>query len=336
MQFAKKGSKVKTMEKLAARGFTLVELVVVLMVLVALAGILLPQFSGMVARTHTSAASTNMAEINKAINLYPGFKNPLKGYPDKLDVPIDSSGALATTVLEAGGPPDMTVITLDANQIASLNTAGITTAYPLLNLATLTSGGLSATFSGNDLAHPVSYSGTSAKAVQMSDTRVLTEFGNSFQGAAATVPVPETYVIFGLNDTCTAIPSVMFAAPLHFDQVDPTVVYSRFFLVFAIPVTGSSNSFAARFIGARSDRNFPAIRAISTITTARRAIALGWLPAAVHLNGQAQTSARSETFAAKCRGSMKTERRKDFFARGALKCLLRFNCVQLLLNLGVR
>ncbi len=226
------------------RGFTLIELVVVLLVLIALAGILLPQFSGVVNRTHTAAASTNMTEINKAMTLYQ--VKSLKGYPDKLDVPIVSGGTLADT-LEAGGPPDMTVVDLNAIQLASLNAAGITTAYPLLPKATLISNNLSATFGGNDLAHPVSYTGSTVSkgAVQMSDTRAVTEFGASLQGAAG----GEMYVVFGLNDTCTAIPTAMQSAPVHFDQVDPTVVYSRYFLVFAVPTATATNGFTARYVG---------------------------------------------------------------------------------------
>ncbi|HLX61104.1 MAG TPA: prepilin-type N-terminal cleavage/methylation domain-containing protein [Planctomycetota bacterium] len=224
------------------RGFTLIELVVVLMVLIALAGILIPQFSGVVNRTHTAAASTNMTEINKAVAFYQ--VKTLKGYPDKLDVPLVTPGTagLADT-LEAGF--DGVPVTLDANQTASLNAAGITTAYPLLSLAAIQSNGLSATFGGNDLAHPVDYTTGTPKAVQMTDLRAAQEFGNSLQGAAA----GETYVIFGLNDSSTAVPTVMQSAPVHFDQVDPTAVYSRYFLVFAIPVHGATSTFTARYVG---------------------------------------------------------------------------------------
>jgi type II secretory pathway pseudopilin PulG len=236
------------MKTTAMRGFTLIELVVVLMVLIALAGILLPQFSGMVTRSHTSAASTNLTEINKAITLYQ--VKTLKGYPDKLDVPLDSTGALSDT-LQAGGPADMTAVALDAKQIASLNSAGITTAYPLLNLAALAANNRSATFAGNDLdpSHTISYAsgapGSTKNAVQMSDTRAQAEFGASLQGAVA----GESYLIFGLNDSYTAIPAAIQSAPVHFDQTDPTLVYSRYFLVFAVPVKGSAGSFAARYVG---------------------------------------------------------------------------------------
>ena len=236
------------MKTTAKRGFTLIELVVVLMVLIALAGILLPQFSGIITRTHTAAGSTNLSEINKAVTLYQ--VKTLKGYPDKLDVPLDSTGALSDT-LQPGGPADMTPIALDAKQIASLSSAGINTAYPLLNLAALAANNRSATFSGNDLdpSHTISYnagaSGSGKNAVQVSDARVQAEFGISLQGAAA----GESYVIFGLNDSCTAVPTALQSAPVHFDQTDPSLVYSRYFLVFAIPVQGASRGFAARYVG---------------------------------------------------------------------------------------
>ena len=228
-----------------ARGLTLIELVVVLMVLIALAGVLLPQFSGMLNRTHTSAASTNFSEINKAITMYQ--IKTLMGYPNKLDVPV-KSGNLSTLAdtLEAGGPADMTIVAADANQVASLSGNGIKTGYPLVPLATLQAAGNSATFAGDDLAAPIDYTTGTPPIVRISDARAQKEFGPNLLGAAA--PTPEMYVIFGLNDACTAIPSVMAQAPLHFDQVDPTVVYSRFFLVFAIPVTGGGTPFC-RYVG---------------------------------------------------------------------------------------
>ena len=226
--------------------FTLIELVVVLMVLVALAGILLPQFSGMVSRTHTAAASTNFAEINKAVNFY--AVKTLQGYPDKLDIPLHSNGGAAPTALAdtLQSQTDMSVVTLAANQIQSLTNAGITTVYPLFNMADLpTTVNQSATFGGTDLANPVLYTGaTTAPAVQMSDARAAHEFGSSLQGAVA----GEMYVIFGLNDSSTAIPTAMMQAPVHFDQVDPAKVYSRFFLVFAIP-SNTTAQFNARFVG---------------------------------------------------------------------------------------
>jgi prepilin-type N-terminal cleavage/methylation domain-containing protein len=48
-------------------GFTLIELVVVLMIVAALAGLVLPVIAGMVARTHNAKCSSVIRELNSAM-----------------------------------------------------------------------------------------------------------------------------------------------------------------------------------------------------------------------------------------------------------------------------
>jgi prepilin-type N-terminal cleavage/methylation domain-containing protein len=225
------------------QGFTLVELVVVLMVLIGLAGILLPQFSGMLIRTHASTALTNLTEVNKAINFYQ-YKT-LKGYPDKLDSLLNV-GHTASTLLDPAVSPAVTPLQLDATQLASLNGSGITTVYNLYDTSTLPAG-QSATFSGNNTGAPITLDTTAKEVANLSDTVAQANLGVGLQGAAG----GETYVIFGLNDSSTAIPTCMENAPVHFDQVDPNAVYERVLLVFAIPVTGTASAagWNARYVG---------------------------------------------------------------------------------------
>ena len=64
------------------RGLTLMELVVVMVILIALAGILLPLFPSMLTRAHTSSTATNISEANKAVQLY---YNMYSAYPNNLD-----------------------------------------------------------------------------------------------------------------------------------------------------------------------------------------------------------------------------------------------------------
>ena len=52
------------------KGLTLIELVVVMTILVALAGLLVPTFASMLTRGHTSTCSTNIGEVNKAVQEY--------------------------------------------------------------------------------------------------------------------------------------------------------------------------------------------------------------------------------------------------------------------------
>ena len=55
------------------KGFTLLELIVVLMILVALAGILIPLFPSMLTRAHVSAHTTNTTEL--AVSALPKAPN---------------------------------------------------------------------------------------------------------------------------------------------------------------------------------------------------------------------------------------------------------------------
>jgi type II secretory pathway pseudopilin PulG len=57
----------------AVRGFTLLELVVVMFILMALAAIIVPLFPSMVERAHRASQATNESEITKAVQLYQGL-----------------------------------------------------------------------------------------------------------------------------------------------------------------------------------------------------------------------------------------------------------------------
>ena len=54
----------------ARRGFTLIELIVVLMILVGLAGMVIPAVTDMVQRTHTSTSAGNLHEVANAVARY--------------------------------------------------------------------------------------------------------------------------------------------------------------------------------------------------------------------------------------------------------------------------
>src|SRR6266446_306962 len=73
---------------LRRRGLTLIELIVVLMVLVALAGILVPMLPSMLTRAHVAAHVTNVVEIAKAITTYQALNS---GYPDQWDSLTDGT-----------------------------------------------------------------------------------------------------------------------------------------------------------------------------------------------------------------------------------------------------
>lgn len=231
-----------------ASGFTLVELTVVLMVLAALAGILIPMLSGYVERSHAAAASTNIGEINKFVQLYQ--TKYLRGWGTGFDSLVDATntaenelyGALSDELTGSGSPVSVTALT--AVQADSLIAGGITTLADMTPVADLTAGA-NATYDANNPATFTAVA-TAVDVVFLSDAQVQAQFGLSVAQTNT-----EDYVLFGLGQRSSLVGKVMTEAPLHFDQADPKLAYSRFFLVFAVPEeTVTGEGFKARFVGA--------------------------------------------------------------------------------------
>lgn len=221
-----------------AKGFTLIELTVVLMILIALAGILVPQLSGYVGRSHAASTSSNITEINKSMQLFQ--VKYLQGWPDRYDSLLTPLGAVPTYVGldSASFVPGNIVAQVQAD---SFNDAGITAAFE--HVAILPPGS-SATFNSVlSSSKNLAATGTGVMVV-MSDAAALATFGSGLDSGN------EKYVVLGLGQNCTAVGKIMADAPLHFDQADPAVLYSRFLVVFAIPEDAAVVGFKARYIGA--------------------------------------------------------------------------------------
>src|SRR5581483_6715007 len=114
----------------ARRGLSLMELVVVLFVLVALAGIVIPLLPNMVTKTQSATMATNISELNRAIQMYQANT----GYfPDQWDALTDgttiidympngeSSGGTAAT--QVGG--QLTQGTLTTEEVKALSKVGV-------------------------------------------------------------------------------------------------------------------------------------------------------------------------------------------------------------------
>lgn len=227
----------------STRGFTLIELTVVLMILIALAGILIPTLSGYVERSHAAAASTNIGEINKFVQLY--HTKYLRGWGtgyDSLLTPANTFYPGLPSELSGGL---LTIDTLNAVQATSLTDSGIT---EIANMVAAVPTGGSATFNANaelPAAEFTTVAPTTVSVCLLDDAQVRKAFGLSQPQVNS-----EQYVVFGFGQRSSLIGKVMADAPLHFDQTDPKDVYSRFLVVFAIPETTATIGFKARFVGA--------------------------------------------------------------------------------------
>ena len=130
------------------QALTLIELIVVMMILIALAGLLVPMLPSMLTRAHTSTCSTNMAECCKAITTYQAL---YQSYPNNWDALTDGTtmiNYLAGSGLN-GWPPgqgngagngEVTQITLTAAEALNLTGVGITSVQPMVATAGTTPG----------------------------------------------------------------------------------------------------------------------------------------------------------------------------------------------------
>lgn len=228
------GQRETDIRRKGSRGFTLLELVVVLTVLVALAGILLPTLPNLLTKSHVAVCSTNRPAMNKAVMTYALLNTGQ--YPNRLDNLADAGGD--ADGLHGGGafPADtLSVDTLSAGEVESLAKIGI-------NEIILADWDENATFG----AH------TGLPSTLATTTHVLIADDDHMLEVFNVRPVADTtYVIFGVGMQSTLVGSNnggIFEAPVHFsDEADanPGTTYARYVLVFRAFDNGDS----AQFIG---------------------------------------------------------------------------------------
>ena len=219
----------------APRGLTLLELVVVMTILVALAGILIPMLPNFLNRATISSCTTNLSELAKLIQTY---QTLYIGYPDQLDNFAGGSG-IVSYVLNGQQPGSQAGGTqfdpgaLTAGESAALISSGITQLASLVDPPPTPPGDWSPTF------WPYS--------ISRATTATLTPIGNStsvavinFNGATA-IELPtnnnEKYVIFGLGAPCTLFHRVAMEPVHHFPDnpnEDPTKWYKCFGMILLV------------------------------------------------------------------------------------------------------
>jgi Tfp pilus assembly protein PilE len=236
----------------ARRGLTLMELVVVLVILIGLAGIVVPMLPSMLTRTHTATAATNMGEIAKRIGEYQGLYNVQ--YPDGWDTLLDGTGNVALYIQQSINPnsttadttgslmsanaaiPLLTIYKLTPNDSAALSGAGINTLFTMATYPNQpdptfypypsTPGTIPVGIGGSTIANPTQVpAGTQVAALTPAAIAQLGLNPNS------------NYVLFGLGSYNSMIGRNMVNAPVHFSDdpnQTPIYYYARFGVVFKI------------------------------------------------------------------------------------------------------
>jgi len=220
-------------------GMTLIELTVVLLVLIGLAGLLMPYVGGFVEKTHDSTGASNIAAVNSAMLRY---QASYQSYPDNLDSLIDDATTTAVYT-KLMGPDCLAKQTLTAEQAMAFKMAGIDTIMQMDSAST------DATFSAT--------TGVSMPMVGNADTTevaMLTNLMGCATAATTTMPINSTnlkniivrtpntdmfdYVVFGVGSDNSMIGKALTTAPVHFAQtgnMGPKLKYNRFAVVFEVP-----------------------------------------------------------------------------------------------------
>jgi len=265
----------------AQSGMTLIELAVVMVILVGLAGLMLPYVAGFLGKTHNSTSVSTIADLNNTIQRYQTTKWTL---PNKLETLVDSSGSIYNKLQNTG----MLTAISDATANSSLAAAGVTLAYANYNGtsdATFQSTtGSSQTLSSTSPIALAKLTGTTASdtfynslpANLVTSDPVKNQLIYAFGGDATTYDTTCTnYIVMGIGSSNSMIPSAMESAPVHFSGTGAQatdIAYDRYSAVFAVPngattgtnsVTGAPCSSglgnAATFVGAVMIMPFPAI-----------------------------------------------------------------------------
>lgn len=228
--------------KMVRRGLTLMELVVVMLILAAIAGIVLPLLPNMITRAHTSTSATNLSELAKAIQTHQATYN---AYPSKLDSLMTDSSTLAGYV-PAAASGELTTLALDDDTYEALEHAGI---EQVANLVVSSTGDWSPTFypygtnANLDATYTTLTSGINVASI--TGTAAVREFSTPFNAS---------YAVFGLGSRSTMQGKTMAEAPVHYsDHADeaPNAAYARYGIVFQLTggTTGTQPLERARLIG---------------------------------------------------------------------------------------
>jgi type II secretory pathway pseudopilin PulG len=246
-------------------GMTLIELTVVLLVLIGLAGLLIPYVSGFVSKTHDGTGTFNSAGLDNNIQRYIAEKTSL---PNNMEALINgAAGGAGLTDVNCAGVAVGTVYckmmntgffttavvdstaavgSADLMRYNSLNMAGINSLYynePNTDNATF----------GSIMPTPTALAGAATNVAIVAAVNLDGVAGNEpledHLAAAFERPANKfdstcyDYAVFGIGDSTDMIGKTMSTAPVHFAQqgtMGPVNKYNRFVAVVQIDKTGAA------------------------------------------------------------------------------------------------
>ena len=247
-------------------GLTLMELVVVMSVLAALAAIVIPMFPNLLRRAHKVSDATQTSEISKAVQTY---QASFIGYPANLDMLTD--GTSFPAYLPGGTTPFggfVTASVLTGAQQDALNAVGITTVQKLATAAdaaattTLMAGGTfhptknpyGGTFVTDAVTVPGGTGADSTNTFAVINMTAAVAANPAFLQAARAADPNATYVVFGVGARNSMVGQTIQDAPTSVPQkatFTPDNTYCRVGLIFKVSGTEVANADnRAKFIAA--------------------------------------------------------------------------------------
>jgi type II secretory pathway pseudopilin PulG len=241
-------------------GMTLIELTVVLLILVGLAGLLIPYVAGFVEKTHDSTGANSIAELDNTLLRH---KAQTMRYPDKMESLINGVVSTSTTAGDpclgtGGGALDavnckmMNTAFLEAHALAghethALHMAGIESVFdndPNTADATFASNGALTARGLANAGFVAALKNDTETTVTSETLTVVQQLHDAFGGDINRFDqVCNVYAVFGIGDKSSLIGKSMQSAPVHFaseGSMGPASKYNRFVAVFEIPKDGTS------------------------------------------------------------------------------------------------
>ena len=245
-------------------GLTLMELVVVMTILVALAGILVPLLPGLFTRSAIATNSTNVPEIGKAIGVY---QQMYLQFPNNWDALTDASGNVIdyfangsacpaadwTGGTENPGNGEITQLTLTANEVTALVGVGITQVQAMVKTVPSSIGNFDPTFNyypdeqSGGTANPAGNAISVAGVTYLAGLDPTSGSGPAYKRCIAlNLPTTGRYVCLGLGPRNSMISKTVQVPPVHVgDQpvLNPEYGYQRFVAVFKVSDTAVGSNF---------------------------------------------------------------------------------------------
>jgi prepilin-type N-terminal cleavage/methylation domain-containing protein len=226
---------------LARRGFTLIELVVVIAILVILSSLILPKLDLFKLKAGKGAACANMAGVTRYVE---GYRISKDLFPNFWDSMLDSTtptalyshlhpellGPALSGMPGASQKLVLTTITTDL-ELRSLNLVGITSvhdhdvamSYPSDSAANTTPRTLAV--------------GDSIATLNAADPGAQETLANLYPQTGGTVPAGKKVVVFGLGPANGIVGSQLHDAPTY-PNADHVTIYCRFLCAFEISDDG--------------------------------------------------------------------------------------------------